>query len=104
VSPSGFTLLKSIEVLLVVVLGGMGSLLGSACAAVILGALPYLMRHIDLTSVSWLPDAARRPLSEYNMLLYALLLIVLMRLVPDGILGMRECPRWLSARLKRRKA
>ena len=102
VSPSNFTLLKSIEVLLVVVLGGMGSLLGSVCGAVVLGLLPYLMRHIDFSGAGWLPNAMRRPLSEYNMILYALLLIVLIRLMPEGILGMHETPRWMRRRRRGR--
>jgi branched-chain amino acid transport system permease protein len=98
INPSNFTLLKSIEVLLMVVLGGMGSLLGSACGAVLLGLLPHLLRHVDLSHVGWLPLALRRPLSEYNMILYALLLILLIRLMPNGILGMNETPAWLRRR------
>jgi branched-chain amino acid transport system permease protein len=101
INPSNFTLLKSIEVLLIVVLGGMGSLLGSICAAFVLGFLPYWLRHADLSGVTWLPDALRTPLSEYNMILYALLLIVLIRLMPQGILGMNETPAWLGRRRRK---
>ena len=98
VSPANFTLLKSIEVLLIVVLGGMGSLAGAVLASLLLGMLPHVLRHVDLSSVTCLPDAMRRPLSEYNMIVYALLLILLIRLVPNGLLGMYEFPRWLVRR------
>jgi len=99
-NPGCFGLLRSIEVLLVVVMGGLGSLSGSIGAAFLLGFLPPLMRHIDLTGLTLLPAALRRPLNEYNMILYALLLIVLIRLAPGGLLGAREAPAWF----RRRKA
>jgi len=101
VTPSNFSLLKSIEVLLIVVLGGMGSLSGSICAAFLLGLTPYLLRHVDLSGVAFLPVAMQKPLSEYSMILYALLLIVLIRLMPNGVLAMRELPPWLARRLAR---
>jgi len=81
-------------------MGGLGSLSGSIGAAFLLGFLPPLMRHIDLTGLTLLPAALRRPLNEYNMILYALLLIVLIRLAPGGLLGAREAPAWF----RRRKA
>lgn len=90
INPSDFDLLKSVEVLLIVVLGGMGSLSGSIVAAILLGLLPTLLRHIDLSDVEWLPDLLQRPLSEFTMLFYAILLIVLIRLLPSGLLGMHE--------------
>lgn len=101
IAPGNFSLLKSIEVLLIVVLGGMGSLLGSICAAFVLGLLPYLLRHVDLSHVGWLPSAMQKPLSEYNMILYAVLLIVLIRLMPNGIMGMGELPAWMKGREKK---
>lgn len=95
ISPANFSFLKSMEILLIVVLGGMGSLLGSVAAAILLGLLPSALRHIDFTHVGWLPNAMQRPLSEYTMLIYAILLIVLIRLMPGGILGMHERPGWM---------
>lgn len=53
---------KSIEILVIVVLGGMGSLRGSVISAIIVTALPELLR-----------DA-----SEYRMLIYAIVLIAMM--------------------------
>ncbi len=54
----------SIEILVIVVLGGMGSVRGSVIAAILLQALPELLREF----------------SDYRMLLYSVLLIVIMLL------------------------
>jgi len=54
----------SIEILVIVVLGGMGSVRGSVIAAILLQALPELLREF----------------SDYRMLLYSILLIVIMLL------------------------
>jgi branched-chain amino acid transport system permease protein len=107
INPGNFSLLKSIEVLLIVVLGGMGSLTGAICAAFLLGLLPCLLRHLDLSGVAFLPAILQKPLSEYSMLLYALLLILLTRLLPNGVFAMHELPTWLRQRPQaghRRKA
>jgi branched-chain amino acid transport system permease protein len=73
-NPSSFTFLKSIEVITMVVLGGMGSVSGAVMAAIVLTILPE----------------ALRPVKEYRMVIYALLLIVLMIARPQGIFGTRE--------------
>jgi branched-chain amino acid transport system permease protein len=77
--------MTSIEVLLMVVLGGMGSISGSLAAAVLLGALPTVLSHVG-TAVGY-PE-----LSQYRQIVYAALLIVLIRLVPDGLFGQYEVP------------
>lgn len=76
VNPNDFTLLLSIEVLLIVVFGGLGSFSGALVAAVILKALPEILRFVHL--------------SEYRQILYAMLLIALIRIAPQGIFGMKE--------------
>ncbi len=81
-SPSGFTLLCSIEILLMVVLGGLGSVTGSMLGALILGVTPFVLKHLHL--------------AQYQQIIYALLLIVLIRLAPNGILGMKEAPEWVG--------
>ena len=73
-NPSTFTFLKSIEVIAMVVLGGMGSLSGSVLAAIVLTLMPELLR----------------PVKDYRMVIYSLLLIVLMITRPQGLLGTRE--------------
>jgi branched-chain amino acid transport system permease protein len=71
---NSFTFMKSIEVIIMVVLGGMGSLTGSILGAILLTALPELLRFA----------------SEWRLVIYSLLLIVLMIARPQGILGRRE--------------
>lgn len=89
ISPSNFTMLWSITFLLMVVLGGLGSFAGSLFGAVVLGFLPALLRHVNVAGVQ---------LGEYHQILYAVLLIVLIRLAPDGLFGMHEWPAWLRRR------
>jgi branched-chain amino acid transport system permease protein len=71
---NSFTFMKSIEVIVMVVLGGMGSLIGSVLGATILTALPEALRFA----------------SAERLIIYSLLLIVLMIARPQGILGGRE--------------
>jgi len=73
VLPTGFDFTKSIEIVLMVILGGMGNTLGVVLAAILLTLLPELLR----------------PIAEYRMIIYALLLISLMILRPQGLLNFR---------------
>lgn len=75
--PSQFQFDRSIELLAMVVLGGTGSLSGPVLAAIVLTALPELLRDI--------PNADR-----YRMMVYSVLLVVMMVLRPRGFLGNRE--------------
>lgn len=56
---------KSIEILVFVVLGGMGNIGGSIISAIVLTLLPELLRHLG-------------NFSQYRMLIYSILLIVIM--------------------------
>jgi len=76
-NPNSFTFLKSIEVIAMVVLGGMGSISGSVMAAILLTVLPEVLR----------------PVKEYRMVLYSLMLVILMITRPQGLMGSREL-RW----------
>jgi branched-chain amino acid transport system permease protein len=86
----GFT--RSFEIVVFVVLGGLGSLSGAIVAAAALTAAPELLRG----------------LGEWRMILYSLLLIATMWLRPQGLLGRRELSlprwRWRSLRLGVRRA
>lgn len=77
-NPSSFTFLKSVEFVVMIVLGGMGSLTGTILAATVLTLLPELLRAA----------------SEWRMVLYSLLLIVMMIWRPQGILGNWEW-KWI---------
>lgn len=69
--PSTFKFMKSIEILVMVVLGGMGSMLGSIISAVVLTALPELLRSF----------------SDYRMVVYSLALVLMMLFRPKGLMG-----------------
>jgi branched-chain amino acid transport system permease protein len=73
-TPASFTFIRSIEVVVMVVLGGLGSISGSILSATVL-----------TVALEWLRDV-----QQYRMVAYALLLIVLMLARPQGILGSRE--------------
>lgn len=64
IKPAVFNYNMSIEILVIVVLGGMGSINGSIIAAIALKALPEMLRGLD----------------KYRMLIYSIVLIVVMLL------------------------
>ena len=69
--PSTFGFMKSIEILVMVVLGGMGSMLGSILSATVLTILPEALRSV----------------ADYRMVLYSVVLILMMIFRPGGLLG-----------------
>jgi len=69
--PAEFGFMRSVEILVMVVLGGMGSIIGSVVAAGALTVLPEVLRGF----------------SEYRMVVYSLLLIVVMVFKPSGLFG-----------------
>lgn len=71
ISPQDFSFMKSIELLNMVVLGGMGSLPGTVLGTVILTIAPEALRVV----------------AEYRLLFYGGLMVVLMIFRPNGILG-----------------
>ncbi len=95
VNAQGFNILKSTEGLVMVYLGGMGSLSGSVLAAVIftmlVEALRFAIPGLDslLHSFNLLP--AGYTLSQvWKWVLIPLMLILLMQFRPEGLLGHRE--------------
>lgn len=78
IDPSSFTIMESIAILLMVVFGGMGTISGSLVGAVILVALPELLRFIGM------PSSVAAPMRQ---MIYGLLLVLLMLKRPQGILG-----------------
>ena len=69
--PSTFGFMKSIEILVMVVLGGMGSMLGSVLSAAVLTILPQLLYAVN----------------DYRMVAYSLLLVIMMIFRPKGLMG-----------------
>jgi branched-chain amino acid transport system permease protein len=83
VHTNSFSFLRSFEIVVFVVLGGLGSLTGAILAAAVLTAAPEVLRG----------------LGEWRMILYSVLLIVTMLLRPQGLLGSRELGMgWLRRR------
>lgn len=74
VTPRELGFQKSIDLVIIVVIGGMGSITGIVIGASILVILPEVFRE----------------LSEYRMIAYALALILVMILRPQGIMGVKE--------------
>ena len=85
---NSFTFMKSFEVVMMVVLGGMGSISGSILAAIVLTLLPEVLR----------------PVKDYRMVIYSLMLIILMLTRPQGIFGVEEFNwKWVKKYILRRK-
>ncbi len=82
VNVRSFTFLKSFEIIIMIVIGGLGSISGS-----VLGAILY----ISLTE-------GLREFAQYRMVLFSLLLIILMIVRPQGILGHKEFVTFLTRR------
>lgn len=79
-----FSFVRSIDIVVMVVLGGLGSISGVALAAVLLTVLPEALRAIE----------------QYRLVVYPLLLIVLMLTRPQGIFGQEEIGRtWLTGQM-----
>ena len=93
IHPEGFNFMKSVDVVVMVILGGMGSTAGVIVAAALLTILPEVLRYVS--HIQALPEWLRH-IAENRMILYSLLLIVLMLTRPQGLFG--------AVNLKRRKA
>ncbi|MDH4580893.1 high-affinity branched-chain amino acid ABC transporter permease LivM [Pseudomonas sp. BN415] len=74
VTPESFTFIESATILAIVVLGGLGSQLGVILAAIVMILLPELMREF----------------SEYRMLMFGALMVLMMIWRPQGLLPMQR--------------
>jgi branched-chain amino acid transport system permease protein len=70
-NPKSFEFIRSFEILIMIILGGLGSIVGSILGAILLTVLPEALRGF----------------AEYRMVIYSLLLIILMITRPQGLLG-----------------
>jgi branched-chain amino acid transport system permease protein len=84
IHPEGFNFMKSVDIVVMVILGGMGNTVGVCIAAVLLTILPEVLRKV--AKIEWLPDWLQQ-VAENRMILYSLLLIVLMLARPQGLFG-----------------
>src|SRR5471032_2201279 len=73
-TPESFTFIESAIILAIVVLGGMGSQLGVILAAIVMILLPEMMREF----------------SEYRMLMFGAMMVLMMIWRPQGLLPMQR--------------
>jgi branched-chain amino acid transport system permease protein len=73
-SPQAAGFQKSFDIIIMVVLGGLGSITGAALAAIVVTILPEYLRAIE----------------QYRMIVFALALVLIMIFRPKGLLGVRE--------------
>ena len=74
IDPDKFQFMFSIEMFVIVVLGGLGSLTCSILSAIVLTVLPELLRGF----------------AQYRLLIYSLALVIMMIFRPQGMLGRTE--------------
>jgi len=74
IDPNSFVFNKSVEAVIMVVIGGMGSLSGAIFGGIIVSVLPELLRVFE----------------QYRMVIFPLILIVLMLVRPMGLFGHKE--------------
>jgi branched-chain amino acid transport system permease protein len=84
ISPESFTLLDSIMVLCMVVLGGMGNVAGVVVGAILLTALPEALRHAGPLQQSVFGTVYIDP-SDLRMLLFGAALVLMMLFRPAGL-------------------
>jgi branched-chain amino acid transport system permease protein len=78
IDPSSFTLMESVTILLMVILGGMASIRGSLVGSAVLVIFPELLRFLGM------PSSVAAPVRQ---MIYGLLLIILMMKRPQGLFG-----------------
>lgn len=83
IKPDLFGFLKSIDILVIVVLGGLGSISGSILAAILLAVISTLLQSF----------------AEVRMVLYALMLVVIMIFRPQGLMGSKEVSLQLFSKI-----
>jgi len=76
--PSNFNFMWSVIILVMVILGGQGSVTGSIIGAVILTIVPEALRYAGGTVAEW------------RMTIFPVLLIILMMAKPEGLFGAHE--------------
>lgn len=82
-----FTFIKSFEIIIMIVLGGMGSITGAIVGAIVITILPEGLRQLPEIPVG---GGRSYNLADLRLVIYALLLILIMIFRPQGIFGTRE--------------
>ncbi|MDQ3064202.1 MAG: branched-chain amino acid ABC transporter permease [Acidobacteriota bacterium] len=85
-STNDFQFIKSFEIIIMIVLGGMGSMTGAIVGAIVVTLLPELLRQLPAIQVG----ASTFQFSDLRLVIFALILIFTMILRPQGIFGTAE--------------
>ncbi len=93
VNPNDFKFDKSVEMVIMVIVGGLGSITGAVLGGLFIGVILEVLRETG----------------SFRLVVYALLLVVMMRFRPQGALGRRELRpaailAWWRARVAKRAA
>ena len=87
ISPESFTFLESATILSIVVLGGMGSQIGVAIAAIVMIGGTEIMRDLNFLKDIFGPTFDP---TQYRMLLFGLAMVLIMIWRPRGLIATRE--------------
>jgi branched-chain amino acid transport system permease protein len=95
ISPESFTFIESATVLSIVVLGGMGSQIGVAIAAIVMIGGTEILRDLDFLKEIFGPTFDP---TQYRMLLFGLAMVLIMIWRPRGLISTREPSVFLKER------
>jgi branched-chain amino acid transport system permease protein len=87
IRPEDFRFDKSIDMIVMIIIGGLGSISGAVVGGIFVAVTLELMRDFQ----------------QYRLVLYALLLIIIMLVRPEGLLGSRELGDVIRTRFGRQK-
>jgi branched-chain amino acid transport system permease protein len=85
-STNDFQFIRSFEIIIMIVIGGMGSMTGAILGAIVVTLLPEILRQLPGIQIG---DSVFQ-VADLRLVIFALILILTMILRPQGILGTRE--------------
>ena len=90
VSPESFVLMESIVIVAMVVLGGMGNIAGVVLGAILLYAIPEVLRLVAKPLQEFLFGQEYIAPEAIRMLMFGLAMVVMMLYRPHGLLGKKR--------------
>jgi branched-chain amino acid transport system permease protein len=87
IQPDLFTLLLSIQYLTMIIVGGMGTVLGSVFGAVFIVLMPELIKNLAQAMTLVIPSLAGKYDEEWNIAAFGLLIMVFLIFEPSGLNG-----------------